>query len=63
MTIIYIGREYVVATASGSEMKTEDSMSRKVAPSVPIFFLDVSCKKLSLFLLLGSSMYNKMPNG
>jgi hypothetical protein len=62
MTIIYIGREYVVATASGSEMKTDNSMSTKVSRSVPIFFLDVSGKKISLFLLLGSSMYNKTSN-
>jgi hypothetical protein len=54
---------YVAATASGSEMKTKNSMSRKVAQNVPIFFLDVSGKRLSLFLLLGSSVYNKMPNG
>jgi hypothetical protein len=61
--IILKRREYVAATASGSEMKTENSMSRKVAPSVPIFFVDVLGKRLSLFLLLGSSMYKKMPNG
>jgi hypothetical protein len=53
MILILKGREHVAATASGSEMKTDDSMSRKVAPSVPIFFLDVSGKKHSLFLLLG----------
>jgi hypothetical protein len=57
------GATYVAATALGSEMKTENSMCRKVAPSVPKFFMDVLGKRLSLFLLLGSSMYNKMPNG
>jgi hypothetical protein len=56
-------KEYLAASAPGSEMKTENSKSRKVAPTVPIFFLDVSSKRLSLFLKLGSSMYNKMPNG
>jgi hypothetical protein len=62
MRLILKGREYVAATASGSEMKTDNSMSRKVAPSVPIFLLDVSGRKHSLFLLLGSSMYDKMSN-
>jgi hypothetical protein len=56
-------KEYLAASAPGSEMKTENSKSRKVAPTVPTFFLYVSGKRLSLFLQLGSSMYNKMPNG
>jgi hypothetical protein len=53
MRIILKRREYLAATASsGSEMKKENSMSRKVTPTVPIFFFDVSGKRVFLFLLL-----------